>query len=75
MLAYVMISLKNPKEDVIMDKLLEHEEVKEAHIVFGEWDLMAKIESENPESLATFVMENVRNLSEVKLSSTLIVAK
>ncbi|MBR9703577.1 Lrp/AsnC family transcriptional regulator, partial [Candidatus Woesearchaeota archaeon] len=52
-----------------------YKEVVEAHILFGEWDLIAKLQAETPEAAATFVMENIRQLDDVKLTSTLIVAK
>lgn len=75
MFAYVQIALENADETEIKDNLKGFPEVKEVHILFGEWDLMAKLEVESPEELATFVMEKIRSIEGVKLTSTLIVAK
>lgn len=75
MLAYVQIALENASEVDVKDKLKAFSQVKEAHILFGEWDLMVKLEVESPEALAAFVMEHVRPIEGVKLTSTLIVAK
>ncbi len=75
MFAYVQIGLENVSEQEIKDKLKFFPEVKDVHILFGEWDLMAKLEIESPEQLATFIMENIRPIEGVKLTSTLIVAK
>jgi DNA-binding Lrp family transcriptional regulator len=75
MFAFVQISLENANEVEIRDKLKAFPEVRDVHIIFGEWDMMAKLEIESPEQLATFVMENVRPIEGVKLTSTLIVAK
>ena len=75
MLAYVLIALKEGKEEVVLDKLSSMKEVKDSHILFGEWDIIAKIESSSPEALADFVMKNIRSMPEVRLTSTLIVAK
>jgi len=49
--------------------------VEEAHVLFGEWDIIAKVNVNGTEDLATFMIEKVRTLPEVKLSSTMIVAK
>lgn len=75
MFAYVQIALENANEADIKEKIKHYPEVKDVHILFGEWDLMAKLKIESPEQLATFVMENIRSIEGVKLTSTLIVAK
>ena len=64
-----------PDEQLVLEELQEFSEVKEAHILFGEWDLIAKLDVESPEAAGTFVMEHIRKLEDVKLTSTLIVAK
>ena len=75
MLAYVLIGLLECDEKEVIEKLLALKEVEEAHILFGEWDIIAKIKAENPEEAGTFVMEKIRSLPDVKITSTLIVAK
>lgn len=75
MFAYVQIALENADENEVKDHLKGFPEVKDVHILFGEWDLMAKLEVESPEQLAMFVMENIRSIEGIKLTSTLIVAK
>jgi len=73
--AYILIGLADCDELAVVDNLSDHEEVEEAHILFGEWDIIAKLKVESAEEVGTFVMENIRKLDEVKLTSTLIVAK
>ena len=75
MIAYVQIALENANEVDIKDQLKVFPEVKDVHILFGEWDLMIKLEVESPEALAAFVMDHVRPIEGIKLTSTLIVAK
>lgn len=75
MLAYILIGMLECDEQQCLDSLLSFKEVVEAHILFGEWDIVAKIEVDNPEDAGTFVMENIRSLPDVKITSTLIVAK
>ncbi|RLE44173.1 Lrp/AsnC family transcriptional regulator [Candidatus Woesearchaeota archaeon] len=75
MLAYVLIALKTCDENKVLNNLKQLPEVEEAHVLFGEWDIIAKVKVNGTEDLATFMIEKVRTLPEVKLSSTMIVAK
>jgi DNA-binding Lrp family transcriptional regulator len=75
MYGFVLVSLNRGTEKLFTDYLKTLDFVKEAHYVFGEWDIIAKMEAENPEEFVTFVLENIRNRPEVKLSSTMIAAQ
>lgn len=75
MLAYVLIDLQEPGEKDIIDTIRNLKEVREAHVLFGEWDILAKVEVKNPNALGTFVMDKIRTLPEVKVTSTMIVAR
>lgn len=74
MYAYILINIVD-NERKVLDELQAMDEVVDAHILFGEWDFIAKIKVSNPEDAATFVMEKLRPLTNVKMTSTLIVAK
>lgn len=75
MIAFVLIGLQECDEREILDKLLSYKEIIEAHILFGEWDIIAKIEADDPEKAGSFVLETIRTIPEVNITSTLIVAK
>lgn len=75
MLAYVQISLDTAKENDILEQLKLFKETKEVHILFGEWDMIVKLEVHSPEALSSFVMNNIRSISGVKFTSTMIVAR
>ena len=47
-------------------------EIKSADIVFGEWDIVSLIEVKTTEDLGKFVMDKIRDIPEVKLTSTMI---
>lgn len=74
MKAFVLISLSQCDERQVLEKLKELEEVKNAYILFGEWDILAEIELEDAEELGSFVMEKIRSRENVKLTSSMIVA-
>ncbi|MBT7903384.1 Lrp/AsnC ligand binding domain-containing protein [Candidatus Woesearchaeota archaeon] len=75
MIGFVLISLNHGDEQKVQAELQLLEQVTEVHILFGEWDLIAKVTVDGPEALSTFVMDAVRTIPEIKMSSTLIVAK
>lgn len=75
MLAYVLISLGAVDEKDVLKKLQDMDEVVEAHVLFGEWDLMAKLSLENSDHLGKFMIEKVRKIPHVRLTSTLIAAQ
>ena len=76
MKSYLLVSLKERDEGQLLERLRNFEEVEEAHVLFGEWDLIAKINIPNagPEELGTFIMDKIRTMPEIKFTSTLIVA-
>ena len=74
MLAYLLIRVLED-EIGVMEDLKVMEEVEEVHVLFGEWDLLVKLKMPEPEMVGTFVMEKIRSIKEVKLTSTMIVAR
>ncbi len=76
--AFLLINVVTGKEDVIMDKLLKLEEIREVHIVPGDYDLLAVIEVETglikpaPEKLAEIVKGKIRKITGVSHTMTLI---
>ncbi len=74
MKAYVLISLSGNGEREMLDDLRAMKEVSNVYLLFGEWDIIAEVNAENPDALATFVIDKIRTNPEVKLTSSLIVA-
>ena len=76
MQAYILINVEQGKEQEIYEKLLDMPEVSGAHLIFGEWDLIAKVKLDSSkEELGTFILDKVRPIEGVSMTSTLIIAK
>lgn len=75
MLAYLQIGLDECDENAVLEHLRELEEVREAHILFGEWDALLKVEVKDSEALGNFVLEKLRTIPEINRTSTMIVAR
>ena len=76
--AFLHINVESGKEDRIFEKLFAHREVKEVHIVPGDFDVIAKIdidrnliESES-EVIGHFIQNKVRRLPGVVKTKTII---
>lgn len=75
MKAYVQIALDGAKEDLVYDRIRALSAVKELHVLFGEWDMIVKLELSSPEELGAFVLNNIRPIPGVRMTSTMIVAR
>ncbi len=74
-LAYIMVRVDAGKERDVLKAVNGWPEVKEAHIIYGEWDLVLKIQVDSIENITSFVVDKLRTIPEVKLTSTMIVAE
>ncbi|MFQ5475037.1 MAG: Lrp/AsnC ligand binding domain-containing protein [Candidatus Nanoarchaeia archaeon] len=76
MRGFVLVSLDEAVDErKVLDSLVELEEVAEAHLVFGEWDILLKAECMSPALFSAFVLDKIRSIPEVKMTSTMIIAR
>jgi len=72
-LAYVLINIKSGQEKDVLDKLRAVGQVMDANLVYGEYDLIVKVELDEVSNLSEFIIEKVRALP-IEKTTTLIVA-
>lgn len=72
--AFVLIRITPGYEVLVKDKLKDFDEVKEINMLYGEWDLIINIESEDLKQLKEFIIKKIRNIKGVVETSTLICA-
>ena len=72
-IAYVLVNCDLGHEAEIIDELKQFEDVKEAHGVFGAYDILAKVESANAKSLRETISWKIRKLNRVGSTLTLMV--
>lgn len=70
--AYILINCEIGEESSVMSQLKGMQNVSEVHIVYGVYDLIAKIEAEDTDSLKKIVTENLRVLEKVRSTMTMI---
>lgn len=76
--AFVLMNVQAKKEEKIVEKLFRLDEVHEVHSVFGDVDLLVKVQlrrdllSSDAETISHFVHENIRQIEGVLATKTLI---
>ena len=74
-MAFVLINSEIGGEDEILEELKKVENVKEAHIVYGVYDIVAKVEAETMDKLKNVITWKVRRLDKVRSTLTMIVVE
>jgi len=74
-LAYVLFKVSSGTEREVAQKLIDFEEVMQADIIFGEYDVIAKLLTKDLDTLENFVSEKVRNVPNVLVTSTMIISR
>ena len=72
-IAYVLISCDLGFDAEIIEELKHLSDVKEAHGIFGAYDILTKLESDNMEHLRDVITWKIRKLNRVRSTLTLIV--
>ncbi|HIJ99086.1 TPA: Lrp/AsnC ligand binding domain-containing protein [archaeon] len=70
--AFVFITTRTGKEKDVLHKILRENTVKEATTVYGDYDIVAKIEAETVDKLNEFIIKHLRGLQDVSSTNTLI---
>ena len=70
--AYVLINCELGYEEQIIEELRHISDVKEVHGTFGAYDILAKVESANVETLRKTMVWKIRKIDKVRSTVTLM---
>lgn len=73
--AYVLFKVGSGTEREVAQKLVDFNEVIQADVIFGEYDVVAKVTTENLDLLEGFVSEKIRTVPNVLVTSTMIISR
>jgi len=73
--AYILFKVSSGTERETCEKLVDFDEVLVAGIIYGEYDVIAKISVPDMQTLEAFLSEKIRKVPSVILTSTMIVAR
>ena len=72
-IAYVLINCDLGYEEQIIEELKHLSDVKEVHGVFGAYDILAKVESDQISTLRETITWKIRKIRRVRSTLTLMV--
>jgi len=79
--AFILIAIAPGSEEAFIKRLMRYDEVVEAHLIVGEYDVLAVLEFEVygrgllwsvQEIVSNFVLEKIRKLKGVRDTNTII---
>jgi DNA-binding Lrp family transcriptional regulator len=73
--AFVLINTEIGSEGEVLEKLEKVEGVRESYLVYGVYDIVARIEAKTMDKLKEIVTWNVRRLDKVRSTLTMIVVE
>ena len=74
-LAFVLINSEIGAEDEVLKALRQVEGVEEAYIVYGVYDIVAKVRAESMDKLREIVTWKIRRLNRVRSTLTMVVVE
>ncbi len=72
-IAFVLINTEIGAEEEVLSELKKVNEVKEAYVVYGVYDIIARIQADTMEKLKETVSWKIRRLDKVRSTLTMLV--
>jgi len=70
-IGFVLIDIEPAREREVYGKLMKLEQIVELYPLFGEYDLIAKVEAESLDTIGEIVVSKIRSIDGVKATKTL----
>jgi DNA-binding Lrp family transcriptional regulator len=74
-LAFILISTKPRKEHEVYNELMKIPEILELHPLFGDYDLIARVEVPDLDALSELVVHKIRAIDGISDTKTLTGSK
>ncbi len=69
--AYILIGCELGSEDEIVKKLLKIDRVRDARIVYGDYDIVVEAEADTESQMDNLITKKIRKLEKVRSTMTL----
>jgi DNA-binding Lrp family transcriptional regulator len=73
--AFVLINAEIGSEDEVVTELRKLSNVRESYVVYGVYDIVARVEAESMDKLKEIVTWKIRRLDKVRSTLTMIVVE
>ena len=71
MIAFVLINTSPLYEHEVYNTLIRKTNILEVHPLFGEYDIIVKIEGNTPDEISDIIVKDIRNIKGVLVTKTL----
>ena len=72
--AFIMAKVESMKSRSVLEEIRKMDEVEEAYLIYGAYDLLIKCTFKTPEALSSFVVNELRRLDGIKDTVTNVCA-
>lgn len=72
---YVLITTATGKESKVLEQMRKLPEIGEVHQLFGQWDMIARVETADYDRMCDIVLSKVRTIPGITGTRTLICAR
>ncbi len=73
--AFILINIEAKKEDEVYQTLVDTDEIEGIREVFGQYDIIARIEAKDLQELRKIIIDKIRNVQGVISTNTLIISE
>ncbi|MFO7872790.1 MAG: Lrp/AsnC ligand binding domain-containing protein [Candidatus Undinarchaeales archaeon] len=70
--AFILITTKAGKEKEVREKLEKLSVIQDVQVVYGDFDIIAKLKAKNMDELNSFIFDKIRTIPEISVTSTLV---
>jgi DNA-binding Lrp family transcriptional regulator len=70
-LGFILIKTGDNREEEVLEILQKNPEIMEAHALFGEYDLLAKVSAKDFRGVSSIVLKHIRSVDGVVHTETL----
>jgi len=74
-MAFVLINTEIGAEREVAKEIVQIEGVEEAYVIYGVYDIIAKVRAENIDKLKEIITLKIRKMSKVRSTLTMIVVE
>ena len=74
-LVYLLIRAEHGKEGLVKTALSKYDEIKEIHEIFGRYDIIAKVQTEDIVKFRKFIKNKLRIIEGIKSTEPLFVSE
>jgi DNA-binding Lrp family transcriptional regulator len=72
---FILVNVEAKKEDAVYNALVKVKQIEGIREVFGQYDLIARIEARNLKEMRRLIINKVRNIPGVITTTTLITSE